>query len=210
LILTHTDNANRSCARARYVSVSRSSEGEPRSLTGGRASPRRSRHPQVRPDQRHRLPKLIVRVRFPVARSPVARSRSRIGSSDGLFILSGLALRVAGLRDARAIRFAPDAFSSRRAIMSRRRLRRRWPSGSAGLCRWPARPGARRAARNGGATRSAWLSAIRLGSMQPVRLVAHPAQYQQGDIVPGVLTSDQGLHDRDADALGRPRRHGLT
>jgi hypothetical protein len=65
-------------------------------------------------------------------------------------------------------------------------------------------------ARNLGAARSARLSATRLGSMQPVRLVAHPAQYQKGDIVPGVLTSDQGLHDRGADALGRPWRHGLT
>jgi hypothetical protein len=46
--------------------------------------------------------------------------------------------------------------------------------------------------------------------MQRVRFVAHPAQYQKGDVIPGVLTSDQGLHDRDADALGRSRRHGLA
>ena len=66
------------------------------------------------------------------------------------------------------------------------------------------------AARSRSATRSARLSATRLGGMQPGRLVARPAQYQKGDIVPGVLTSDQGLHDRGADALGRPRCHGLA
>ena len=42
------------------------------------------------------------------------------------------------------------------------------------------------------------------------RRFALPAQDEKGDVVSGVPASDQGLHDQDADALGRPRRHGLT
>jgi hypothetical protein len=61
--------------RARYVPVTTASEGQPRSLTGGRASSPRSQLRQVRHDQRHRLPKLIVRVRFssPAPRSPSSK-----------------------------------------------------------------------------------------------------------------------------------------
>jgi hypothetical protein len=40
------------------------------------------------------------------------------------------------------------------------------------------------------------------------RLSASPAQYQKGDVIPRVLTSDQGAHDRDTDVLGRPGRDG--
>jgi hypothetical protein len=42
------------------------------------------------------------------------------------------------------------------------------------------------------------------------RFFVLPAQYQKGDVIPGVFTSDQGLHYRDADALWRPGHHGLA
>jgi hypothetical protein len=50
--------------RARCVPVSTGVDGRPRSLTEDQANRPRSRHPQVRNGQGHRLPKLIVRVRF--------------------------------------------------------------------------------------------------------------------------------------------------
>src|ERR1035441_10289755 len=70
---------NRSATRARYVPVSRSTEGQLRSLTEDQPSRSRSRHPLLMNDQGQRLPKLIVRVRFS---SPALIVRSEEHTSE--------------------------------------------------------------------------------------------------------------------------------
>jgi hypothetical protein len=76
----------------------------------------RSANPQVAGVQQHRLPKLIVRVRFPSpAPDPESAAQTPYSSCPALPRESPDCGRVP---DRRAVRFAPDACSSRRAILS--------------------------------------------------------------------------------------------
>jgi hypothetical protein len=80
VIICETAGSVTRARRARYVPVSTGAEGQPRSLTEDRANRRRSRRPPVSTNQGHRLPKLIVRVRFG---APTCQASSTAGSHAG-------------------------------------------------------------------------------------------------------------------------------